>query len=127
MKKILSLSVVFLILLVGCSSLMGGYHYNLEVRNIGAEQISDCLIISAKGFWDEPGVLIPKAGSSIIGPFKFPYADKWTATWKTITGEKITKTLDLSKDFPKSFKGRLVFTIDKDNNLAYFTEKFYGK
>lgn len=127
MKTILSLPCVILVLLTGCTSLMGGYNYNLEVRNIGTERVNDCEVSSASGFSHEPGVLIPTAGKTIAGPFKFSYADKWTVSWKTSDGKKITKILDLTKAFPNSFKGRLVFTIDKDNNLAYFTEKFYGQ
>ena len=118
---------MFLALLTSCSTLMGGYNYNLEVRNIGIQRISDCEVKSQSGFFDQPGVLIPKTGSTIIGPFKYPCADKWTVAWKTSAGEKITKSLDLTKALPKLFKGRLVLTIDKDNSLAYFTEKFYGQ
>jgi hypothetical protein len=80
-----------------------------------------------QGFKQKVGTLVPKASDTTMGPFKFSYADKWTVTWQTPNGEKVTKTLDLTKAFPKSFQGELVFTIDKDNNLAYFTRKYYGQ
>ncbi len=103
------------------------YDYNLEVRNIGTERISDCEVASEKGFHQRLGVLVPRAGDTTAGPFKHPYADKWAVTWITARGEKFTKTLDLTKSFPKPLKGYLVLTIDKDNNLAHFTEKGYAK
>jgi hypothetical protein len=55
-----------------------------------------------------PGRLVSKAAKTFAGPFKLPYADKWTVVWRTAKGEK--------------FEGRLVFTIDANNNLSYITE-----
>ena len=128
MKTYYCVACVFAMLLTSCAALMPGrYDYNLEVRNIGTERVSDCEVTSEKGLWHQPGVLIPAAGGTVAGPFKYPYADRWTVTWKTAKGEKLTKKLDLTKAFPKPFKGRLVLTIDKDNNLAHFTEKYYGQ
>lgn len=128
MKAQLCLYCVLLVLVTSCATVLASrYDYNLEVRNIGTERISECEVTSEKGFKQRLGLLVPKAGDTTLGPFKYPYADRWTITWKTAKGEKLTKTLDLTKAFPKPFKGRLVLTIDSDNNLAHFTEKYYAK
>jgi hypothetical protein len=127
MKLHYCLSLMALIL-ISCMTAMGSrYNYNLEVRNIGTESMSDGKVTSEKGFEQTIGMLVAKAGDTTAGPFKNSYADKWTVTWKTAEGKKISRTLDLTKAFNKPFEGRLVLTIDKDNNLAYFTEKFPGK
>jgi len=105
----------------------GRYNYHLEVRNIGTERVSECEVTSEKGFKQRLGLLVPKAGDTTLGPFKYPYADRWTITWQTTKGEKLEKTLDLTDKFPKRFEGRLVFTIDATNNLSFVTESFDGK
>jgi len=57
-----------------------------------------------------------------MGPIAYPYRDKFTVTWRTTKGQEITKTLDLTKAFPKPLKGTLVFTIDAQNNLGFQIE-----
>lgn len=103
------------------------YNYNLAVKNTGKEEVWCSLVASAKGIAHEPGRLIAGARKTVAGPFKLPYADKWTVAWKTAKGEKFEKTLDLADKFPKKFEGRLVLTIDANNNLSYVTESFSGK
>ena len=85
------------------------------------------LAASSKGIAHAPGRLIPGARKTIAGPFKLPYADKWTVAWKTAKGEQFEKGLDLTGKLPKHFEGRLVFVIDADNNLGYVEESFDGK
>ena len=115
-------------LFTGCATgFLVPYDYNLEVRNIGTQRITNCKVTSASGFNQSIGSLIPKAGDTTGGPFKHPYADKWTVTWKRAQGNDITKTLDLTDEFQKRFSGRLVLTIDSENRLAYFTEPFGGQ
>jgi hypothetical protein len=128
MKLINGLACTCLLLLTNCVNGIGYHHrYHLEVRNIGTEQVLECGVSSAKGFFYYPGILSPKKGKTILGPFKFPYADRWTVTWKTADGTTMTKDLDLTKAFPKRFEGRLVLAIDAKNELGYFTEPFDGE
>jgi hypothetical protein len=68
-------------LLAGCAGIVGGrYDYNLEVRNIGTAEVSDCTVTSQNRFNRKIGFLVPKAGDTTAGPFKYPYADRWTVT-----------------------------------------------
>jgi hypothetical protein len=116
------------VFLTGCGTVFGASHnYDLAVKNIGKEEVWCSLVASVKGIAHEPGRVIPGADKTFAGPFKHPYADKWTVTWKTAKGKEITKILDLANKFPKRFAGRLVFTIDAENNLSYVTETFSGK
>ncbi len=126
---------VILLFLVGLTALVTGcaggfaasYNYNLTVKNTGKEEIWCSLVASTKGIAHEPGRLIAGARATIAGPFKLPYADKWTVGWKTAKGEKFEKTLDLTDKFPKKLRGELVFTIDASNNLSFVTETFSDK
>jgi hypothetical protein len=128
MKPILLLLVGLTALVTGCASMLAAsYNYNLAVKNTGKEDVWCSLVASAKGIAHEPGVVIPGKSKTFAGPFKRPYADKWTVAWKTAKGEKFEKTLDLTEKFPKKFEGRLVFTIDANNNLSYVTVSFTGK
>ncbi len=128
MKPILLLLGGITALLTGCMSVFGAsYNYNLAVKNTGTEEVWCSLVASAKGIAHEPGRLVPGARATFAGPFKRPYADKWTVAWKTAKGEKFEKTVDLTDKFPKKFEGRLVFIIDADNNLGFVTETFSGK
>ena len=128
MKPILLLLVGLTALVTGCASMLAAsYNYNLAVKNTGKEDVWCSLVASAKGIAHEPGVVIPGKSKTFAGPFKRPYADKWTVAWKTAKGEKFEKTLDLTEKFPKKFEGRLVFTIDATNNLSFVTESFSGK
>ena len=114
-------------LLTGCAGAFAvSYNYNLTVRNTGKDEVWCLLAVSAEGIAHEPGRLVPGARATFAGPFKRPYADKWTVAWKTAKGEKFEKMLDLRDKFPKKFEGRLVFTIDADNNLSFVTESFSG-
>ena len=117
--------MVVLAVMGGCvTGSLTGYSYDVAVKNIGKDPIPGSVVTSAQGFWHEPGYLGPEFGKTISGPFKQPYADKWTVTWKTAKGEKFEKTLDLTKAFSKPFQGRLVFVIDGDNNLSHMTQGF---
>lgn len=128
MKPIVLLLAGLVALVTGCASVFAtSYNYNLVVKNTGKEEIWCSLVASAKGMAHEPGRLIAGARKTVAGPFKVPYADKWTVAWKTAKGEKFEKTLDLTDELPKKFEGRLVFTIDATNNLSFVTEPFYGK
>src|SRR5690242_1758169 len=128
MKPILLLLVGLSALVTGCASMFAAsYNYNLAVKNTGKEDVWCSLVASAKGISHEPGIVIPGKSKTFAGPFKRPYADKWTVAWKTAKGEKFEKTLDLTDKFPKKFEGRLVFTIDADNNLSYMMESSSGK
>jgi hypothetical protein len=128
MKPIVLLLAGLAALVAGCAGVFAAsYNYNLEVKNTGKEEIWCSLVASAKGMAHEHGRLIPGARATIAGPFKLPYADKWTVAWKTAKGEKFEKTLDLTDKFPKRFEGYLVFTIDATNGLSFVTESFDGK
>jgi hypothetical protein len=128
MKPVVLLLAGLAAMVTGCVSVFAAsYNYNLAVKNTGKEEVWCSLVASAKGIAHEPGVVIPGKSKTFAGPFKLPYADKWTVAWKTAKGEKFEKTLDLTDKFPKKFEGRLVFTIDADNNLGYVTETFSGK
>jgi hypothetical protein len=128
MKLILLLLVGLTALVTGCASMFAvSYNYNLAVKNTGKEDVWCSLVASAKGIAHEPGIVIPGKSKTFAGPFKRPYADKWTVAWKTAKGEKFEKMLDLADKFPKKFQGRLVLIIDADNNLSYVTESFTGK
>jgi hypothetical protein len=128
MKPILLLLVGLTALVTGCASMFAAsYNYNLAVKNTGKEDVWCSLVASAKGIAHEPGIVIPGKSKTFAGPFKLPYADKWTVGWKTAKGEKFEKTLDLTDKFPKKFEGRLVFVIDATNGLSFATESFSGK
>ena len=126
MKILLFLLIgVLTAVLSGCATeLLTGDNYYVEAKNTGKEPIPECTVKSKSGFWHEPGYLGPSFGKSIAGPFKFPYADRWTVSWQTAKGEKFEKTLDLTKAFSKPFQGRLVFLIDGNNNLSHQTQGF---
>lgn len=128
MKTTLFLLAGLTVLVTGCVGVLGAsYNYNLAVKNIGKEDVWCSLVASAKGIAHEPGRVVPGKSATFAGPFKLPYADKWTVEWKTANGEKFEKTLDLTDKFLKRFEGRLVFTIDASNNLSYVTESFDGR
>ena len=128
MKMILFLIAIFAICVTGCVSVFSAsYNYNLAVKNIGSEEIWCSLVASTKGVAHVPGRVSSGNSATFAGPFKLPYADKWTVAWKTANGEKFERTLDLTGKLPKAFEGRLVFTIDAANNLAFVTERFDGK
>ena len=112
----------FLMIASGCAS----YNYDVGAKNTGKQELWCSLVSSSKGIAHEPGLLIPGATKGFAGPFKYPYADKWTVTWKTTTGRETTRMLDLTDTFPKGFEGTLIFTIDAENHLGYVTEKFSG-
>ena len=115
-------------LLAGCVGMPGGpYDYSLAVRNTGTQTVWCSLVVSVKGIAHDPGILIPGADKTLAGPFRRPYADKWTVRWTTANGEEFEKSLDLTKAFRKRFSGRLVFTIDAQNNLGYVTESYSGE
>lgn len=121
-SKLLALAGL-LLLITGCAAMFGtSYKYDLAVMNTGKYDVWCSLVASSKGMAHEIGIVIPGASKTFAGPFKLSYADNWTVTWTPANGKKITKTLDLTDKFPKRFEGRLVFTIDADNNLNYKTE-----
>lgn len=103
------------------------YNYNVAVKNVGKEDVWCSLVASTQGIAHEPGLVIPGKSKTFAGPFRVSYADKWTIHWKTAKGERIAKSLDLTDKFPNKFEGRLVFTIDADNNLDFVTESFSGE
>jgi hypothetical protein len=79
-------------LLAGCAGVFAAsYNYNLTVKNTGKEEVWCSLVASAKGIAHEPGRLVSGARATFAGPFKLPYADKWTVSWKTAKGEKFEK------------------------------------
>lgn len=128
MKTLLLLLVGLTTLITGCVGVLAAsYNYNLAVKNIGKEDVWCSLVASSKGIAHEPGRVVPAKSATFAGPFKLPYADKWTVAWKTAKGEKFEKTLDLTDKFQKRFEGRLVFTIDASNKLSFVTESFDGK
>lgn len=113
---------------VGCAGVLpSGFNYDVNVQNTGSQPVPSSTVTSASGFWHEPGYLSPGARKSISGPFKYPYADKWTVNWETAKGEKFKKTLDLTKEFPRSFEGRVFFVIDATNGLSFYATNFPGK
>ena len=121
----LVLTATLVTLLVGCATeLIGGHKYDVTLKNTGKEHIVSSTVTSSKGFWHQPGYLVPEARKSIAGPFKHPYADTWTVNWQTAKGETFEKTLDLSKAFSKPLQGQLVFLIDGNNNLSHTTQGF---
>ena len=104
----------------GCAS----YNYDVGARNTGQQEVRCTFVGSSKGIAHDPGRLVPGATAGFAGPFKHPYADKWTVTWKTADGQEISKKLDLTDKLPKGFEGRLIFTISAENDLGYVAEKF---
>ncbi len=128
MKTTYFLFAAVAIAAVGCAGVLpSGFHYDVDVKNTGTQPIPDCIVTSASGFWDAPGYLSPGARKSISGPFKYPYADKWTVAWETAKGGKLKKTLDLTKEFPRSFEGRIFFAIDATNGLSFYATNFPGR
>ncbi len=128
MKTTLILLTTIAALVSGCAAaLVFRYNYYVVVENTGREPVPDCEVTSATGFWHQPGYLGPGFDKSIAGPFKQPYADKWTVSWETAKGQKFKKTLDLTKAFSKPFEGHLVFTIDATNGLSFHTTKMAGR
>ena len=122
------LACACLLLFANCVSVIGQeYRYHVEVRNVGKQRVTECEITSSTGFRYRAGTLIPNAGKTILGPFKFPYSDHWTLTWRAASGETLKRDLDLTKALSKSFEGRLVFTIDADSKAAYFSERSHEK
>ena len=122
---LLLLIITIVTALIGCATeLFGSYNYYVETANIGREPISECTVTSASGFRDDPGYVGAGFGKPIAGPFKYPYADRWTVSWRTAKGEKFQKTLDLMTAFPKPFQGSLIFQIDGNNNLTHTTKGF---
>jgi len=122
MKSLVELTLwsLMALLATGCATgLLGGHNYDVTVTNVGSRPILGSEVKSAKGFWHAPGYLSPGARKSIAGPFKQPCADIWTVTWMTAKGEKLEKTLNLTKAFEKPFQGQMVFSIDGDNNLRH--------
>jgi hypothetical protein len=113
----------FAALFTGCAS----YNYNLAVKNVGTSEVWCSLVASSKGMAHEPGTLFPGAGKTFAGPFRVPYRDRWTVEWRTANGDVIRRDLDLSQAFPTRFEGRLVFTVDDNQRLGYFTESFSGR
>src|SRR5262245_3419426 len=107
----------------GCAS----YNYNLAVKNTGTHQVWCSLVASSQGMAHEPGILAPGKGKTFAGPFRVPYRDSWTVEWKTADGAVIRRDIDLSHAFPTRFEGRLVFTVDDNLRLGYFTESFSGR
>ena len=127
-RATLALLIAISVLATGCATdILTGFNYYVEARNSGKEPIPSCTVTSAKGFWHEPGYLGAGFGGSIAGPFKQTYADVWTVAWTTAKGERIEKPLDLRKSFPKPFQGRLVFTIDRSNNLTWAATDFSAR
>lgn len=120
-------SLVLTLALMGCINTMRGHDYAIAVENVGNKDVYEVEVTSRKGFWDAPGVLIPGVAKTYSGPIKYPYRDKFTVTWITVDQQKFSKSLDLTEKFPKKLKGRLVFKIDKNNNLTYSTEGYDGK
>lgn len=128
MKSILLFLAGLSLLVAGCVSVLAtSYNFDLAVKNTGKEEVWCSLVASAKGIAHEPGRVVPGKSATFAGPFRRPYADKWTVAWKTAKGEKFEKTLDLTDRFAQKLEGRLVFTIDADNNLSFITESFSGK
>ena len=128
MKNTCFAVVVVITIAIGCAGVLpSGFNYDVNVQNTGKQPIPGSKVISATGFMHEPGYLSPGARKSISGPFKFPYADKWTVAWETSTGEKFKKTLDLTKEFPRSFEGRIFFVIDATNGLSFYATNFPGR
>jgi hypothetical protein len=119
--------LVLAIALMGCINTMSGHDYDIAVKNTGNKDVHEVEVLSSKGFWHLYGVLIPNAAKTYSGPIKYPYRDKFTVKWVASDQQKFSKTLDLTEKFPKKFKGRLVFEIDKDNNLTYATEGYDRK
>jgi hypothetical protein len=115
--------ISFTALFAGCAT----YNYDLAVKNVGTSEVRCSLVASSKGMAHEPGRLVPGKGATIAGPFRLPYRDHWTVAWKTSNGTEVRRDLDLSTAFPKPFEGRLVFTIDDNDRLGYFTEPFQGR
>lgn len=125
MKPFLLLLAGLTVLVAGCVNVFAAsYNYNLAVRNTGKDEVWCSLVASSKGIAHEPGRLVAKASASFAGPFKYPYADKWTVEWKTVKGEVFKKDIDLTDKIQKRFAGRLVFIIDAENNLSFITEPF---
>lgn len=121
----LALLLALSLFATGCAMVMlTGYNYYVEARNSGKEPVTKCVVTSAKGFWHQPGTLGAGFDASIAGPFKQPYADVWAVAWTTAKGDRIEKSLDLRKSFPKPFQGRLVFIIDGNNTLTWATTDF---
>ncbi len=120
------LLTMVVIVAAGCATLTG-YNFDVEVKNGSAEPMTKVTVRSAKGFWDQPGYLSPGARKSIAGPFRQPYEDLWTVSWKTAKGEQLEKTLDLTKAFPKPFHGRLIFSIDAKNSVSHSTADIFSK
>lgn len=115
--------VAFAALFTGCTS----YNYNLAVKNVGTSEVWCSLVASSQGMAHEPGRLVSGAGATFAGPFRVPYRDHWTVSWRTANGTKVTRDLDLTQKLPASFAGRLVLTIDDSQHLEYFTEPFHGR
>ena len=112
---------------MGCINTMRGHDYDVIVKNTGNKDIYEVEVASSKGFWHLHGTIIPNAAKTYSGPIKHPYRDKFTVKWTTSDKQKFSKALDLTEKFPKKLSGRLVFKIDKDNNLTYSTEGYDGK
>jgi len=128
MKPIFLLLVAVTALVTGCANMFAAsYNYNVAVKNVGKENLWCSLVASTQGIAHEPGLVVPGKSKTFAGPFKRSYADKWTVDWKTAKGEEVVRTLDLTHKFPKKFEGRLVFTIDANNNLSFIIEPFSGK
>lgn len=128
MKIIYFPFVVVTMIAVGCAGVLpSGFNYDVNVQNKGTQAIPNSTVTSVSGFSHEPGYLSPGARKSISGPFKYPYADKWTVAWETAKGEKLKKTLDLTKEFPRSFEGRIFFVIDATNGLSFYATNFPGR
>lgn len=110
-------------LFAGCAA----YNYDLAVKNVGTSEVWCSSVTSFRGMAHEPGRLIPGAAKTIAGPFRVPYRDHWTVSWRTASGREVTRNLDLKHKRPAPFEGRLVFTIDDRERLGFFTEPFQAR
>ena len=119
--------ILMSIFLLGCRNVMGGaYNYNIEIRNIGTQDVDKVELSSSKGFFTRVGILIPGAGDTYQGPIKFPFRDKFSVKWVSADNQKFSKTLDLTDKIRKEFKGRPVLKIDKNNTLSFEIQDFDG-
>jgi len=121
MKMIKKLFII-LIAFYMCGCIANWHNYNVRVYNVGSKQLNDVELESNKGFWHSPGVLVPDAWKTYIGPIKFTASALYTFSWQSSNGEIIQKKIDLRTEVPKDFTGTLIFKIDDNNELTYETK-----